>query len=827
MEIRADGSLLSLHRSFSMEIEETNPIFNDQGSQSASVTVPATPGNLIVLRAPGRPDAGRNPNNPTRSALVVDGVRMRRGRMNVTEASSAGITFNIGFDNSEAYEAWSDRRLSDLKVDGLFPYYRPLARPEGDEVDWLLADLYSVYRSADSRNTDFAVFPLAVDSSDSSAEDSREVTHFWEIVNVAASGSLRQPASVRREIDGEWTDVTIPKGYGVTPFLRVWKVLEIVFADLGVSIESNPFREDLDLSRLVMLNNAVDSCVTGTLYYKDLMPDVSVGEFLNSLWVRFGLVYDVDMQSGSVRLRFLRDILRTAPAYNFRNFETGRARVVYESPKYVRLSAATSIEGAAPATERFEDFVKGLDVESVAIGGRVGAWQNTGTQSEPEWDGDVGDDWWDLPDPEDPDFPDPEWPDPDDDLQVEPEPDDRDDGRDDDRDERRSAPAMFAARASGPELPPETILARETETGVWYKLDAVNGRTKKSSSSFFNWDPAPEGIEALDLVSADECVPVREISNRGAGMGNEFSGICPLYLFAARNYHTYIKGSDDDREEGVETPLAFLFAYQTGGATIGRVNAEGRNGEMLVLDDGSRPSLSLLFQFRDGLFYRFWREYDEILRHGNRSFEDSPALPRHIVDRFDMLSPVLFGGVRCLIDTATYSVPARNVVPVDLVLRPIQTQGDYDIEKEQGVPKFAAAARHLEWFAWDSQFGRGLDSPETRAQAVAAFVEYSDYSPHGSASDRYFVDDRSAVLTSVEPYGATWENDPDLPSPQVARTVWTPQYMAVLFYDVYEIHETPSGIYHGDKLGSITVHVNYKVLLRSRWVADPDPSSVL
>lgn len=117
-------------------------------------------------------------------------------------------------------------------------------------------------------------------------------------------------------------------------------------ADLGLTVLSNPFKPDSELWRLVVLNNAADSVCTGKIKYADLMPDSTVEEFLNALWVRFGLVYNIDENKHTVSLRFLSDILECGVSEPLDQYIAGTEKITYNERQYVKLSAKTSIEGA-------------------------------------------------------------------------------------------------------------------------------------------------------------------------------------------------------------------------------------------------------------------------------------------------------------------------------------------------------------------------------------------------------------------------------------------------------------------------------------------------
>ena len=224
-------------------------------------------------------------------------------------------------------------------------------------------------------------------------------------------------------------------------------------------------------------------------------------------------------------------------------------------------------EGAAPATERFEDFYKGLDISAVRLGRDVSSWQNRGTTTDPHWDGDVQDEW---DEGEEPDVPDPDVPEP-----EEPEPY-----------SMRAAAAPSAATSGFETGKNTTFLAREFVSANWYRLDASNGTTKESSTSFFNWDPQLEGIDALELSSDDEWVPIGRVANAGTHTGNIINEYCPLYLVGARHYHSYIRGNDGKDENGDTTPLAFMLAYTVEQKSFGRFCPEGDDGASIQDDDG-------------------------------------------------------------------------------------------------------------------------------------------------------------------------------------------------------------------------------------------------
>lgn len=354
LKIETNRGALDLSSDLSLQIEEKSPVMNERGSQSLPVTLPPTVRNLLLTGFAHRLDCATLPMGGDRSCTVSDGVYWRRGILNLVSASrKGGITLNVGFDNSVAYEAWKKRKLNE--VTNVFI---------GDGTVATLKELMQeAYTAGDGG--DYAVFPIAVEREE--ITDNNVTTTYLGVLNRVDNGSLAFPTSQVQPVGGVMTTVTLPEGYGVTPFLYVWRVLELAFADLGYTIESNPFKGSAagDLAKVVVLNNVADAICKGVLKYSDILPDCEVQAFLQALKVRFGLVYLLNQDTRRVRLELVRDIIAKAPGQDITATMADWPTVNYEAHKQLKLSAKTSLYNAAPTNERLEDYTKGIRLESL------------------------------------------------------------------------------------------------------------------------------------------------------------------------------------------------------------------------------------------------------------------------------------------------------------------------------------------------------------------------------------------------------------------------------------------------------------------------------
>lgn len=594
LKIKTTKGYLDLGGDFTVQIDEKSPVMNDRGSQTVPVTVPVTANNAGITGFAHRLDMGVKPMNEDQTCTVLDGVYKRTGKINIVSAGRAeGITLNIGFDNSEAYSAWKAKKLNSITLPSI----------SGATVSGLMSSMNWFFTDS---HEDFAIFQIVA------RNDSKDGTYYPQYINritLDSNGKYSLCYKTRTEtflINDTPTTVTLPEGYGVAPFLYVHRVLDFIFSEFGYTIAENPFKTDKELSCLVILNNAADCCVTGTLNYADLMPDCTVEDFLNALYVRFGLVYNVSSDTKTATLKLIRDIVDDIPNIDLSRNLTDEPLITYETARQMKLSAKTSFTGATPSVERFEDYLKEQEV----------------------------------------------------------------------------------ARLAKVDITKRVIhLNYEETTGRWFKWDEENKRLTYSSSSFFSWDRRTDNVEDYELTSDDECVPM-DFAPNGV--------LSPQYLADYVHRYTYLKTSsnkNDDDSEKAETPLSFVFAFTSSLNSkypFGSVLPYTSEGEEVILKDGSKHTISLLFQYKNGLFTNFWKTYDAIIRHSFNQVEANVLLPVHQLMSMDILTPVALRGQYLLFDGLSYSLPASKIVPVDLTLRTLRLIAPYNLDEEHYIKDFGS-----------------------------------------------------------------------------------------------------------------------------------------
>lgn len=348
LTIKTQKGIYDVPTDFQMEVEITSPIYTDKGSQTLASTLPATKRNLYIADYIHRVDIVNAPGKDV-MAIIADGIYRRTGKQNITSASrESGIVANFGFDESLMYEAWNNVSLK--KLPNL-----PVYKPDGG-ITVLMTHLSNVMRYKES--ADYYVFPIQVKN-----ESSGDVVYpeFVNPIERAENGNYDLKKNARTEkivISGTLVDVKLPAGYGLSPFIKVSKILELIFSAYGFKLVENAFATHYQLKKMVVLNNVADAIVEGQVSYKNMMPDCSVNDFLDALYCRTGAKVFVDGNTKTAKVLLIKDAISANPFANWTLLKSFDLVPNYGAAKQLKLSAGTSFEGADVECDSFEEFLE-------------------------------------------------------------------------------------------------------------------------------------------------------------------------------------------------------------------------------------------------------------------------------------------------------------------------------------------------------------------------------------------------------------------------------------------------------------------------------------
>ena len=623
------GDVFDLPQDFVIEGEKNNPLFSDKGSQTVSVSFPATAHNRRLLGHAARLDRARKPEQALR-VLIESGPSQQAGILAVNTASPSLIQAGIGFDEAELYSHAAETQLKDIpdlpqltlagstreeRVDSMLAHLEAVMKEEVDADCFLFpVELkYDVVEPENDKKESAKIYRIILNEVDTSIPvdgNNNPVLPFGAVAPLAAKKHRR----IDCYIDSEVVYIDAMKGYGVSPFLKVYRLLELIFENFfQVHILENPFREHRQLKKLAVLNNTMDAILTGTLHYRDLMPDITVSDFLEALFNKFGMLYFFDSNKKTVRLKFIRDILNDPPTRSLDLFKTEEPQISHETQKQLKLTVSrelvTTWGTAQTLYPTFEEFLDAYRHEFTDL---------FEDESNPQ-----------------------------------------------------------TAQVFAPEL--QNYIIREA-------IDTEDRQVLRSSD-FFDWDRKTPGLEYREIRMSDLCLPMDWVG-----------GMLWMLFYGVGRKHRYSNIVADGETAGDEenpATLAFVFGWGLTDYTdrnrynwfyASQMNRSSR-GHFIVDSGGQRYDLSLTVNREDGLYNRFWKEYDAFLRHSGQPVRCTLKLTGHEIFTLDLSKKFLLNGQPFLIEKLSFKLnEPKGLHTCDL--RTLRLCDPCDLPAEQNIPQY-------------------------------------------------------------------------------------------------------------------------------------------
>lgn len=341
MKLTVEKGELKLPEGFSFEIEKNSAFFSDEGTASLGVTIPATPEDLAKLGFPSRVARSTRYVNLF-PATLSKGVFQKAGQLAVTSVTDNSISCAIALEDSDFYSQFKDKELKEIFSQvTLSDYSTPSA--------WY-AWLYKVYKEEVS--CEFRVIPVAVAYDESTGE--YQVNN--EPVEQDTEGIWPLAHEPRVVIEGG-EQVSVPEGYGIVPFFKLYEFIERVFTLCGYTVSQDCFRTNSDLNTLILLHNCSDVICKGAINYGDLVPSCTVSEIIEWMLAKFHAQIVVYPEQKAVDIVLMNDILAAGFDQDLTGKLINKSTLSFQSSSRLIIQPDTSLDGAAPVAETEEDMI--------------------------------------------------------------------------------------------------------------------------------------------------------------------------------------------------------------------------------------------------------------------------------------------------------------------------------------------------------------------------------------------------------------------------------------------------------------------------------------
>lgn len=275
--ILVKGEALDLGEIPSVTIVEKNPFFNDsQGSYTLPVTVPDTQKNRVLL---GYPERFQRMNKTPRTIdATIIALRNMSASLTVDSITESGYSLTLSVSEGTINNRLGTKKLSDFDF-GEEPYA---------SVELLKERLTRAFEGQQISDK-YMIFPLIVGSQNNAPY----------LINYSTINIYTDPrdyefyqctCSEVHDSTVEYVDeitVVNPKGYAISPFLRLRFVLTKLFEEVGFTFDAQTLFTSQQMNNIVILNNVVDAIVRGKIVFKQLLPELTAIAFVTAIEKQF------------------------------------------------------------------------------------------------------------------------------------------------------------------------------------------------------------------------------------------------------------------------------------------------------------------------------------------------------------------------------------------------------------------------------------------------------------------------------------------------------------------------------------------------------------
>ena len=279
------GEIFDLTLDSKLSISDNNPFFLEDGTYSLSLQLPFTPNNARILGFPHLLE-NRAKINTSIDVVVRSGMYSKHARMSILNVKKNSVISVTLYLRESIF-------FNKIKNVGLLEIFKNKSI-QFSTIDATISFVRSLITGYDTR---FACFQVLTDN-----HILNEAT-----AGVQADGYYGFVRAVETTDTVDDKQILVPKGFYITPFIKVKHLLTEVLSYFGYSLAPS-FLDNAPFCDMCFLNNNLDTIVDNSINYVDIVPDISVTELLDVLR-KFNLEYVVDEQKKIVSLVLFDDIL--------------------------------------------------------------------------------------------------------------------------------------------------------------------------------------------------------------------------------------------------------------------------------------------------------------------------------------------------------------------------------------------------------------------------------------------------------------------------------------------------------------------------------------
>lgn len=362
------GEAYNLKPDTQIQVERTNPFFNEYGEQTTPLELPASERNRRIL---GFPDSfGRRVKMTATDVAIQDGEYFAQCRQVVLSAQYKGsISTSFYINDGSFYSRIQKVKLKDIFKGEFIP-----------GVNTVEEGINFCRNLRNNSNEHYGIFPILFtdDSGRKNGANYKFMNAFGKEKVLKYTRpyewmpELPSVIGFHPDLSGEGCDfynavqrieyvneipITLAPGYYMSPFIRANYLLKRVFAFFGYELQENFFTQTEPFNKMVVINKVMDVLVNGKIKVADLVPDITCADFISVFRKKFCCEFTSDEGKRTADIIFLRDTLNDTPKVDLTHCVTQEPTLSYKSENdYKRVTLAASDKVDSEISDSYDDL---------------------------------------------------------------------------------------------------------------------------------------------------------------------------------------------------------------------------------------------------------------------------------------------------------------------------------------------------------------------------------------------------------------------------------------------------------------------------------------
>ena len=362
------GEAYNLKPDTQIQVERTNPFFNEYGEQTTPLELPASERNRRIL---GFPDSfGRRVKMTATDVAIQDGEYFAQCRQVVLSAQYKGSISTSFYINDGSFYS----RIQKVKLKDIFKgEFIPGVNTVEEGIDFCR-------NLRNNSNEHYGIFPILFtdDSGRKNGANYKFLNAFGKDKVLKYTRpyewmpELPSVIGFHPDLSGKDCDfynavqrieyvneipITLAPGYYMSPFIRANYLLKRVFAYFGYELQENFFTLTEPFNKMVVINKVMDVLVNGKIKVADLVPDITCADFISVFRKKFCCEFTSDEGKRTADIIFLRDTLNDSPKIDLTHCVTQEPTLSYKSENdYKRVTLAAEDKVDSEISDSYDDM---------------------------------------------------------------------------------------------------------------------------------------------------------------------------------------------------------------------------------------------------------------------------------------------------------------------------------------------------------------------------------------------------------------------------------------------------------------------------------------